>query len=145
MKKLNLLLFGIILSAFTLSSNAQADVNWVEFLDWDLKVDCNNDGVVDDILEGKQYCLVVHIYDPATDEITYFINRWRAKLVSKETGEEFSVNYVIRGDVDGSDVYSIQHYVAKGDDGSRYLVTQSTYRDINNWPPTILETKVKCR
>ena len=153
MKKLNLLLLSVILFALALNATAQTEVFYKETNWAPLEIDCNGDGVIDDVLSGTQWCQLIHHYNPITEVFEWYINRWKAELTSA-SGEVFSVNYYIRGITDGDfnngdlnwggDTHITIRYNARGSAGSHYLVTSIWFFDFATGTMDLIKNTVKC-
>ena len=149
MKKLNPLLLGVLFCAFALNSTAQSESFYKETTWSPFEINCNG---VTDIIRGTQYCQLIHHYNPKTGVFEWYINKWRAELVSDITEEVFTVNYHLRGITDGDfsneelggDAYFIARINARGDKGSDYLVTQILFYDFSANTMNIIRRTMKC-
>ena len=148
MKKINLLLLGVLLCAFALHSNAQS-VPFTTETFWNFKVNC--DGVVD-IISGQVHVQGVEHHNPVTGvKEWYKYNLFSKELVSANTGEVFSVNRFQKGKTDGDfaiwpftgDIYTTSRFNLRGDQGSHYLVTLIGVWDFSTGITTTLKKTVK--
>lgn len=152
MKKLHQLLLGALFIAFALNATAQTEVSYKESHWPPFVINCNG---VEDIISGTQYCQLIHHYNPKTGAFEWFINKWKAELVSEVTSEVFTVNYRLKGITDGSfnetpdlpdgNAYYKIRYNARGNMGSHYLVTETVYFDFSTGTFSTIERTVKCK
>ena len=139
----------MLLCCFALSSNAQSDTRKFE-TDWNINVNC--DGVKDKI-SGPVHGHVVDHYNPKTGVFEWYkFNLFSNELISRNTGEVFSVNFFQRGKTDGSfpwpyggDAYITTRFNLRGDQGTHILVTYSWSYDFfsNKWTFTLKSSKCK--
>ncbi|MEN8229341.1 MAG: hypothetical protein ABFS38_14375 [Bacteroidota bacterium] len=140
MKKLNLLLLGILLCGFALSSNAQSDTRAFENT-WNIRVNC--DGVVD-VISGQMHGHVVDHYNPQTGVFEWYkFNFFFDEFVSENTGEVFSGSYFNKGGLVG-DRYWTMRFNLRGDQGSHILVTVIWFYDASTNTWTRIKKSAKC-
>ena len=149
MKKLNLLLLGVLWCGFALNSNAQSDTRaWDNF--WNIGVNC--DGVVD-VISGPVHGHVVDHFNPNTGVFEWYkFNAFSDELVSGSTGEVFSFSYFEKGKTDGDynfwppsgDLYNTIRFNLRGNEGSHILVTYFWSYDFSADTWTFTLKKAKC-
>ena len=149
MKKLNLLLLSVFLCGFALNSNAQSDTRKFETT-WDIWVNC--DGVWD-VISGPVHGLVVDHFNPVTGVFEWYKFVFKSdELVSRNTGEVFSVSFYERGTTDGDfnsdpadgDLYITTRFNLRGDEGSHILVTVIWAYDFSTDTWTRIKKTAKC-
>lgn len=148
MKKLNLLLLGVLFCAFALNSNAQSDTRAFETF-WNIPVPCNGG----DLISGPAHGHVVDHFNPVTGVFEWYkFNLFSDELVSTKTGEVFSVNLSEKGKTDGDytiwpptgDLYQIIRFNLRGNEGSHIIVTKSWTYDFSSNKWTFALIKAKC-
>lgn len=141
MKKLNLLLLGVLFGAFALNSNAQSVTYDYETF-WKFPTMCDGEFYwISGMVNGHR----VDHYNPKTCELEWFKFTVKSNdLVWNKNGEVFSVNFYHKYDFDPVAPVRTYRFNLRGDQGSHILVTKILVWDsiTNTW--SHIKNTAKC-